>query len=622
LKLHIFVPIFFDTESFLTLQEKILALYPEANVHVFDDSAGLDPAVKELKSVKVQVMPENLGHQRAIVQGLRDFLRSQKEECLIITMDGDGQDRPEDIPALLQAFEQGDRPLVLARRTSRPETPIFKFCYFFYKILFRLLTGTLIRSGNFALYDSKRAHEILFHPYFNSCYASSLVSLASPIRFVPCARGARYMGESKMSFSRLALHGLRMLSPFRWRIFFRFCGLGMLGALLLLWFLLQPVKVLAIGESTTFLGGEGAWPRLLEKKLRAECGSRMHVSTFAVPGSDTYDMAARIPAALSIYKPSLVIAMLGINDYENTTREIDVETLSFFERGFRSEKELSEAVFEHVLDKDPWRDRRYAFLFSRHYRDHQLFEEGVRRNQQILDKRPGHPWALAELGAHLRYSNDGGRAEALHRQAVAAEPRNLAFRLELLSDLMSRDAEFEAALREARAALGDDRPLDFFAAGRLQGKGDWAGHLREMRKITGEGCRTRKCLLMLKLSLEKNGLRQEAGAVALPEQEPMLPVTVRNFERVIREVKQSASLFLMQYPLRRAAELAQFGGVEGVISNEENFRNAGPFEELFTDRFAGDFGHFTPKSSELVAENAAKALLPWLRKRFLCGISL
>ena len=46
------------------------------------------------------------------------------------------------------------------------------------------------------------------------------------------------------------------------------------------------------------------------------------------------------------------------------------------------------------------------------------------------------------------------------------------------------------------------------------------------------------------------------------------------------------------------------------------------YQDFFTDRFAGDFGHFTPRSGELVAEAAAEALVPWLKRRFLCGFSL
>ncbi len=135
--------------------------------------------------------------------------------------------------------------MVLARRTRREETPLFKVCYFFYKILFCALTGTLIRSGNFAVYSSSRARELLPHPYFAHAYASTLIALGAPIVYVPCPRGLRYRGSSKMGFSRLALHGLRMLLPFQLRVLARAGAVLMVAALLALaiFSLRAPVRI-------------------------------------------------------------------------------------------------------------------------------------------------------------------------------------------------------------------------------------------------------------------------------------------------------------------------------------------------------------------------------------------
>ncbi|MGH3927034.1 MAG: hypothetical protein ACRDTT_29900, partial [Pseudonocardiaceae bacterium] len=53
------------------------------------------------------------------------------------------------------------------------------------------------------------------------CYSSSLLTLNRDIEFVPCERGERYSGRSKMGFTRLFLHGLRMMMPFADRIAMR-----------------------------------------------------------------------------------------------------------------------------------------------------------------------------------------------------------------------------------------------------------------------------------------------------------------------------------------------------------------------------------------------------------------
>ena len=94
----------------------------------------------------------------------------------------------------------------------------FKLLYLGFRALFRFLTGTVIRSGNFAAYRGWLAKRVLFHPYFDLCYSSSFISLDLMIHWVAAERGRRLMGTSKMSYSRLFMHGVRMLLPFTDRI--------------------------------------------------------------------------------------------------------------------------------------------------------------------------------------------------------------------------------------------------------------------------------------------------------------------------------------------------------------------------------------------------------------------
>jgi glycosyltransferase involved in cell wall biosynthesis len=211
---------------------------------VVDDSGGTDAAVaalEDLDNVLVVTPPFNVGHQRALVFGLRTLATEVHEDDFVVTLDADGEDRPEDLPRLLEPLLRAPtnrRQVVLAARTRRRETLAFKILYFFFKHLFLLATGTLIRSGNYAAYRGWLARHILFHPHFDLCYSSSLLSLNLQTIRVPCERGSRYAGQSKMSYVKLVMHGVRMLMPFADRIavrgmivfsFFFFLGL-MVGA--------------------------------------------------------------------------------------------------------------------------------------------------------------------------------------------------------------------------------------------------------------------------------------------------------------------------------------------------------------------------------------------------------
>ena len=51
--------------------------------------------------VTVLQPPFNLGHQRALVYALRKALPQIADEDAVVTLDADGEDRPEDLPRLL-----------------------------------------------------------------------------------------------------------------------------------------------------------------------------------------------------------------------------------------------------------------------------------------------------------------------------------------------------------------------------------------------------------------------------------------------------------------------------------------------------------------------------------------
>jgi glycosyltransferase involved in cell wall biosynthesis len=231
-RLWLVAPIFRDVESFTILRERLLAVLnqrsqpasSETRFVVVDDSGGADPDVARLRAVpgvRVLTTPFNLGHQRALVFGLRRLERELGSDDVVVTLDADGEDRPEDLPALLAALDgsAGRVPaLVLARRTKRQVGVGFQVLYFFFKLLFRSLTGVVIRTGNYAAFRGVLVSRILFHPHFDLSYSASLISLGLDVELVPCPRGSRYAGRSRMDYYRLVRHGIGMLMPFLDRI--------------------------------------------------------------------------------------------------------------------------------------------------------------------------------------------------------------------------------------------------------------------------------------------------------------------------------------------------------------------------------------------------------------------
>ena len=89
---------------------------------VFVDDASRDGSVEWLREcagrderVRVVEMPENRGQHRAVVEGL-----STAQGDVVVVLDADLQDPPEEIPRLLQALGDDDG-VVFAKRGSRFE---------------------------------------------------------------------------------------------------------------------------------------------------------------------------------------------------------------------------------------------------------------------------------------------------------------------------------------------------------------------------------------------------------------------------------------------------------------------------------------------------------------------
>ena len=108
---------------------------------------------------------------------------------------------------------------------------------------------------------------MLRHPYFDLCYSSTFIALDAPIEYVPCPRGSRYEGKSRMNSASLVLHGMRMLMPFIDRIAVRalallsitsFVGIGLLVSVVV-------VKIFtdtAIPGWATYAAGAPGTPRV------------------------------------------------------------------------------------------------------------------------------------------------------------------------------------------------------------------------------------------------------------------------------------------------------------------------------------------------------------------------
>lgn len=220
---RILIPVYNDWASLArlltTLGDALASAGLAADILVVDDGsseppAGLPDLTEAIHRADRLRLTCNLGHQRAIAVGLSHLAR-QDNDLPVVVMDGDGEDKPEDVPALIEALaDHPEADVVFAGRTRRSESPLFKAGYGGYRLLHWLLTGVPIRFGNFSAIRAVALRELVYHGTLWNHYAASVVKARFRRHVIPTSRGQRYAGQSKLNFSNLLVHGFSALSVF------------------------------------------------------------------------------------------------------------------------------------------------------------------------------------------------------------------------------------------------------------------------------------------------------------------------------------------------------------------------------------------------------------------------
>ena len=228
-KYIILVPIYNDRESLKTLidhiNEEIKDLNVEISIVIINDASSQQiidnyENTENINSIEIINMKQNRGHARCIASGLK-YIFEKKEFDYVIPMDGDGEDRPEEIKNFIElSKEAGDRSIV-GERVKRSEGLFFKFCYQFHKYLTLAFTGQSIKFGNFSCLSKITIEKMLQEKATWSSFSGSLKKVEKNLITTPSMRGTRYFGPSQMSFFNLLKHSLSIISVFRKTVLIR-----------------------------------------------------------------------------------------------------------------------------------------------------------------------------------------------------------------------------------------------------------------------------------------------------------------------------------------------------------------------------------------------------------------
>jgi glycosyltransferase involved in cell wall biosynthesis len=197
----------------------------EISIIIVDDASTFDRQLEtadlsNINSVKILVMKENRGHARCIAAGLK-YILEKEEFDYVIPMDGDGEDRPEEIKEFIKTIESNPNKTIVGERIKRSETFIFKLCYFFHKLITLVFTGHSIKFGNFTCLSKSTVEKLINEKATWNSFSGALTKVEKNKISIPSIRGERYFGPSKMSFSNLLKHSLSIISVFKNAVLFR-----------------------------------------------------------------------------------------------------------------------------------------------------------------------------------------------------------------------------------------------------------------------------------------------------------------------------------------------------------------------------------------------------------------
>lgn len=425
---------------------------------------------------------------------------------------------------------------------------------------------------------------------------------------------------------------------------------------------LQSIKqkgtytIICVGESTT----QEQYPSYLEGNLnRSIIGPRFSVINKGLRGTDTSVIVNNMEEYLAVYKPNMVVAMMGVNDGTEYA-PLKAENLSMVIRCVRSlrtyklarllwlhimtkfekvrsviyraitftqsecqSKNLSSAEADHKVRIDP-KSKGSCFYFELgwlYIKQNKLsIAEGVFRKG--IEINPNDSRCYMGLGRLYKMQNRPDLAEESLKNGIAVEPNNYSCYSELGHFYAELDklSLAEELFRKGIAVNSKDSSLygELVWVYLRQGKFSLAEEIaKKATEINPKDARLYGLCASVYEEKHQWDLASEyyskANGLRIKE---CNSVTVNNY-RKLKEIlyKRGVRLVCVQYPMRSVDSLIKIFGVDSYdivfVDNERIFKEAVQKEgyaTYFRDMFAGDFGHCTDKGYRLLAENITKAI--------------
>ncbi|MEY4343858.1 MAG: hypothetical protein RI970_552, partial [Pseudomonadota bacterium] len=195
----ILIPIFNDWESLLSLLNNIHTLKINNIAHIkvlIVDDCSTEILNKKIefdsfKDIEIIKNLKNIGHGKSIAYGI-NYISKKNDFDYLIVMDGDGEDRPEEVKELILKSIDLPSLTITANRIKRSESAFFKLSYLLHKILTLVLTGYSIKFGNFMCIPKQDLNLIVSNKNLSVSFSGTIAKFIKNKTFIPSIRGVRY----------------------------------------------------------------------------------------------------------------------------------------------------------------------------------------------------------------------------------------------------------------------------------------------------------------------------------------------------------------------------------------------------------------------------------------------
>lgn len=218
--ISIIIPFYNEEENVEAILYETRLTNPEAEIIAVNDGSKdrTEELIKKFPDVRLISFPKNLGQSAALYAGL-----VSATHALCVLMDGDSQNDPADIPALVRESKNYD--VVCGYRRNRQDSWQVKAASKIANKVRKIFTGDSVRDAGCTLKVIRKEHLQYLMPFNQmQCYMIAMLEHAGlSLGQFPVNHRAREFGKSNYTILHRASHGIPDLLGVAWLLRRQIC---------------------------------------------------------------------------------------------------------------------------------------------------------------------------------------------------------------------------------------------------------------------------------------------------------------------------------------------------------------------------------------------------------------